>query len=72
MPSDKPITVRIPEQLLDHLTGLTIVDGRSLADVVRGGLEQYVAQRRSAPTFQEEVDRAARRQQDQLAALARR
>lgn len=72
MPSDRPITVRIPEHLLDHLTGLTIVDGISLADVIRGGLEHYVDERRSAPTFQEEVALAGKRQQDQLAALARR
>lgn len=71
MAGDRPVTVRVPDTLLDQLNGLSIVDGCSLAEVLRTGLAHYVRERQSADSFQDEVAQAQQRQFDQLAALAR-
>lgn len=66
---DKPVTVRLPQSLLNQLMGLSIVDGNSLAEQIRAGMTKYVEERRNAPDFHEQLERARARRDDALSAL---
>jgi hypothetical protein len=69
MPIDKPVTVRLPHDLLRELMALSIVDGGTLADQIRRAARGYVDQRKTAPDFHEHVEAAKARQNDTLSAL---
>ena len=67
--TDKPVTVRLPPDVLTHLMGLSIIDDTNLAEQLRKAATHYVTSRRSAAGFAEEVKRAQERQTKALDAL---
>jgi hypothetical protein len=50
--------------------GLSIIDDTNLAEQLRKAAAHYVAARRSAPGFADEVRRAQERQKETLSSLA--
>lgn len=72
VPTDRPVTVRLPQDLVRELMALSIVDGGTLAEQIRSATRQYVDQRKAAPDFQEMVAAAKARQNDTLSALTGR
>jgi hypothetical protein len=72
MPNDKAVTVRLPIELYEDLLALSIIDDNSVADQVRTGLPVYVAQRRSDPTFDDQVQDAMNKRTNVLSTFAAR
>lgn len=66
---ERTLSVRVPEETVHLLMGLTLVDDVTLADTIRRALAEYVDSRRSAEGFQDELDAAKRRQLSALDSL---
>lgn len=69
MPTDKPVTVRIPHSQLRELMGLTVLDGGNLADQIRTAITRYVDDRLAAPDLNKSIADAQERQSHALEAL---
>lgn len=65
--SNRHVTVRLPEELVTQLMGLTVLDAATrdpsttLADEMRGAFTSYVETRRHAPGFDDEIASARAR-----------
>ncbi len=69
--SDRPVTVRLPEDHVNSMMGLCVIDNKTLADELRQAVAEYIFNRRSSSTFDAEVAEAKARQDRALDALVR-
>ncbi|MFI9505526.1 ribbon-helix-helix protein, CopG family [Nocardia sp. NPDC052566] len=67
--TDKPVTVRLPQDMIQRLEALMIVDGTNLAEQIRRAMNLYVEQRLADPELQAQVAAAHARTTDVLATL---
>ncbi len=68
--TDKPVTVRLPQDLLKDLMALSIVDDTTLADQIRKAVQAYSTARRNSPELQGEIAAARAKQSDIFSTLA--
>ena len=67
--TDKPVTVRLPQETIARLEALAVIDSTNLADQIRKATNAYVEQRTNDPDLQAKIDAARARTTDVLAAL---
>lgn len=67
--SDSPITFRLPLEDQGALSGLCVMDNWTLAEELRRAVHEYIHNRRTSPTFKEELANARARQDQALGAL---
>lgn len=67
---DKPVTVRLPQDLLKDLMALSIIDDTTLADQIRKAVQEYSTSRRNSPDLQNQIAAARAKQSDILSTLA--
>ena len=68
--SDKPVTVRLAQSMIDKLMGLAILDSDNLAGQIRTAVDEYADRRLNDPLLGAKVAEARQRQTDVLAALS--
>ena len=59
---ERTLSVRVPEQSVQLLMGLSLVDDVTLAETIRRALTSYVESRRQADGFEEQLRAAKERQ----------
>lgn len=68
--NDKPVTVRLPQDLLKDLMALSIVDDTTLAEQIRVAVRQYSTARRHSPELKDQIAAARAKQGDIFSSLA--
>jgi predicted transcriptional regulator len=64
--ADRTMTVRLPEDQANALEALAAVQGRSIADVIRQAIGDYVERCRSDRSFQAQVEASLDRHRTRL------
>lgn len=67
--ADRPVSVRLPDQSVQQLTALAIVDGGNVADQIREAIAGYLSEGKSDPKLIEAVEDARRRRVELLDTL---
>lgn len=67
--TDRPVTVRLPENDLRVLMALSIVDDTNLAEQIRRAVDEYAQNRRNSTTLQQEIAAARQKQADVFSPL---
>lgn len=71
-PLDKPVTLRIGNDVFDILTAFSLVDEVSLADVLRAAIASYIDHRRNDPELISKLDGARENYATTMAVLSSR
>lgn len=65
----KPVTLRIDSRTLDMLTAFALIDEKTLADVLRDAVDDYIEDRRKSPQLAQKLDAAKQSYERTMAAL---
>lgn len=67
---DKPVTLRIDSHNLDLLTAFSLIDEKTLADVLRDAVDKYIEHRRKDPQLAQKLDAAKQEYDRTMSVLA--
>jgi hypothetical protein len=65
----KPVTLRVDSRTLDMLTAFALIDEKTLADVLRDAVDEYIEHRRKSPQLAQKLDAAKQSYERTMAAL---
>lgn len=65
----KPVTLRIDSRTLDMLTAFALIDEKTLADVLRDAVDEYIEHRRKSPLLSQKLKAAKQSYERTMAAL---
>lgn len=69
--SEKQITLRLEQRSIDYCTSLALLDGTTLADQLRAGIDAYTTERLEDPVLDQRIKAARKDQDDLLSRLTR-
>jgi hypothetical protein len=69
-PETKNMTLRLDEELAEHVQAIAEVEGTTVTDVIRTAITEHVGRRRADPEFQKLLKRNIERHTQLLSMLA--
>jgi hypothetical protein len=67
--TEKPLTLRVANRMMDYLTALALLDSQTIADQLRAAVDLYLAQRRNDPELEAQISESREDRDDLLSRL---